>query len=156
MKNDEPDKARQEALPSWKNRDKTTVELTWKPTVAGVIDIIMGIIGILVSLSVGIILISCSRWWGFSSSEEALYWLISASFLAIGIMAIKGGKNALNREKWVWALIGSICTLVTPLVPLAIALDSPDYWLSVLIFGPVGTLGISAIVLTLLSKNEFG
>ena len=52
--------------------------------------------------------------------------------LFFGILALVGGIYAVQRKRWGWALTGSICALV-----------------------PTFVLGLAAVILTVLSRDEF-
>jgi hypothetical protein len=106
---------------------------TWKPIAAGVLDIICGTVGFLSNIFVMIVLR-----WGIHAVGEPLwillqYVLFVAPFV-IGGLALAGGIFATRRKRWILALAGSIAASINPY----------------LFF-----LGIAAIILTVLSKNEF-
>jgi hypothetical protein len=104
------------------------MEKTWKPTVAGVLTIIAGvleaIIGLLFAAGIGIL-----------GGVVGMGWLsiIFAPLIIFGIIAIVGGVCALRRRIWGLALAGSICALI----------------------GPWFLLGILAIIFVSLGKREF-
>jgi hypothetical protein len=104
------------------------MEKTWKPTVAGVLAIIAGalgvIIGVLFAGGVGVL-----------GGIFGMGWLsvIFAPLIILGIIAIVGGICALGRRIWGLALAGSICALI----------------------GPWFLLGILAIIFVSLGKREF-
>ena len=154
MKNNEsPEPTREEIIEKIKKRADVTIRKTWKPTVAGIIDIIMGICGLWGSLCLSALFIACSRYSGSTWSEDLFYWLITVSLLAGGLLAIVGGIYALKREKWVWALIGSICTAIVS-VGTRLIYSSDALRDEVAVYAAIG-VSILPIVLTLLSKNEF-
>ncbi len=120
------------------------MEKTWKPIVAGILDIISGIsslIGVL-AMIIAIVVTSSAAMdipgMVFPEIEAILGFVpiilsIIAGILAfVGILAIVGGIFALQRKNWGLALAGSIAAFL-PWLPL----------------------GIAAIVLTTLSKDEF-
>ena len=78
------------------------MEKTWKPPVTRIIDIIMGIWGLLFSLFLGALFMVCSRYSGSTPSEGLFYLLITFSLLVGGLLAVVEGIYALKREKWVW------------------------------------------------------
>jgi len=114
---------------------------TWKPTVAGILDIVAGSFGLILGL---LVVLGFAAFAIFSRSDttylQQLPGAITASVLItlaivsliISILAIVGGVYALKRKNWGLALAGSIAAF----------------------FGS-SPLGIAAIVLTALSKNEF-
>jgi hypothetical protein len=115
------------------------MEKTWKPTAAGVVSIIAGIIG----LGALIVMVLGSAFLQFIlqiASEPYQEIPALTSFtggivvvgLIIAALAIVGGIYALRRRIWGLALAGSICALVPFVIP-----------------------GILAIVFLSQSKNEF-
>ena len=127
---------------------ETTVQKTWKPTTAGILNIIAGvlsllgaigvIIGIIFFVSVGTQPFLTDMWGDLGDLGIGLNFLIillviGAIFSAIlGILPLLGGIYALQRKKWGLALAGSI---------VAILGSTP--------------LGIAATIFTALSKDEF-
>jgi hypothetical protein len=127
---------------------ETSVQKTWKPTVAGILNIIAGvfnllgaigvIIGIIVFVSVGVSPLFEEMWrelayLGIGLNFLIIIMVIFAIFSAIvGILPLLGGIYALQRKQWGLALTGSIAAILgsTP-------------------------LGIAATIFTALSKDEF-
>lgn len=117
---------------------------TWKPVVAGVLDIIEGVFGVLGCI--GFIIISIvfslnANQPGFTdydldpltASSAATLFLVIAIILAImSVLAIVGGIFAVRRKKWGFALAGSIAAAI-----------------------PGSILGILAVIFVGMSKNEF-
>ncbi len=121
------------------------MERTWKPTVAGILNIISGVsnlIGFVVIIIVIIIVSSSGEFIMkfipeevFPFSAEVIVTIIAliAVLLAIhGILPLVGGIYALQRKKWLWALIGSI----------------------VAIFG-AALFGVASTILVAMAKEEF-
>ena len=75
------------------------MERTWKPTTAGILCIIAGIIGVIP----GIVIMA-----------DSSIGMLGAPSIVLGIIAIIGGINALRRRGWGMALAGSICALFGP------------------------------------------
>jgi hypothetical protein len=98
---------------------------TWKPTAAGILSILTGAFS--VYYRSGLIIRGQS---GFG-----------AVGIVLGLIAIAGGISAIRRKAWRPALAGAAC-----------AIYPPHPW-GYLIWTPV--LGILAVVLVVLSKNEF-
>lgn len=113
---------------------------TWKPTVAGVLDIVSGVHGL---VGAGVLFALA----GLVSMEDFLprhghgypFFLTNALFTVLGLfqlfaglVAIIGGSFALQRSHWGWALAGAIGALFTSVV-----------W------------GIPSIILTAMSEPEF-
>lgn len=105
---------------------------TWMPTVAGILDIIAGSWGVILAL----IFIFIGGVLRFVPDIPPylfpIFTALSLPFAIVGILAIVGGIYALKRKIWGLALAGSIAA-----------------------FFPAWILGLTAIVLTALSKNEF-
>lgn len=117
------------------------MEKTWMPKVAGILDIVAGALGIIISFVLALVgalfpYLATSDPAEFHDFPAQLFaiWMIGwAVFLIVaGILAIVGGIYALRREKWGLALAGSIGAL----------------------FGS-SPLGVAAIIFTALSKKEF-
>ena len=108
------------------------VKKTWRPTVAGILNITLGGLSLFVLFlfAIGPMIIMPLNAGTFSLDLSLLLMVIPG--LAIEALAIVGGVFAIQRRKWRWALAGSIAA-----------------------FFPSWPLGIAAIVLTILSKNEF-
>lgn len=109
------------------------IKKTRKPTVAGILDIIIGclILGILFIFSIGPMIIEPVQA-GLFPFNLSLSFFIVVPAIIIASLAIISGIFAIQRRKWRWALAGSIAAAIGP---------TP--------------LGIAAIVLVALSKNEF-
>ena len=111
---------------------EAAVKKTWMPTVAGILDIVVGSLSLFVLLlfAIGPMIITPLNE-GILSLNLPLFFMVIPG-LAIEALAIVGGVFAIQRRKWRWAPAGSIAA-----------------------FFPSWPLGIAAIVLTILSKNEF-
>jgi hypothetical protein len=103
------------------------MEKTWKSTVAGILSIIAGAIGMIIGIVVAAV--GGIGWFFWMPWFSA----IAAPIIVVGIIAIVGGIYALRREVWGLALAGSICALI----------------------GPWFVLGILAIIFVSLGKREF-
>ncbi|MFO7773097.1 MAG: hypothetical protein R6V59_04050 [Dehalococcoidia bacterium] len=104
------------------------MERTWKPTTAGILCIIAGVIEVIWGLAAAIV-------GGIGGTLIGAGWLaaIGGPLIVFGIIAIVGGAYALKRRVWGLALAGSIFAL----------------------FGPWAILGILAIIFVSLGKGEF-
>ncbi len=123
-----------------------TASKTWKPTVAGILNIVGGALFILGAIAVllGILFfIPISRstgpgpvpeigGWMIPGNLEAILVIAAIYFLTVGILPIIGGIYALRRKKWGLALAGSIAA----------------------IFGS-SVMGILATIFTAMSRDEF-
>jgi len=108
------------------------MEKTSKPTVAGILDIISGALGLIsaICLFIGIGVVGSQP--DVPGFVLGILWGMSFPTAIVGILALVGGIYAVQRKKWGWALTGSIA--------------------AILIFLP---LGIVATILAAMSKNEF-
>jgi len=111
---------------------ETAVQKTWKPTTAGILNIVAGSLslGVLFLFAIGPMIIMPVKAGTFSLEFSLLLMVIPG--LAIEALAIVGGIFAIQRRRWRWALAGSIAAAIMPL-----------------------PLGIASIIFTVLSKNEF-
>ena len=109
------------------------------PIVAGILDIISGVLSLLAFL--GLLIASITTGWvavdlagwipGMGIAVTVVVVLTVVSFI-VGSLALVGGIYALQRKNWGLALTGSVFALV-----------------------PLFALGLAAIILTAISKNEF-
>jgi len=108
------------------------VKKTWMPIIAGILDIVTGslILSILFLFAIGPMIIEPVRVGTFHFDLSLLFMVIPA--MTIVVLAIVCGIFAIQRRKWGWALAGSIAAAIVPF-----------------------PLGIVAIILLVLSKNEF-
>ena len=101
---------------------------TAKPAVAGLLTLVAGIVNLLVG---------SGAWRRAALAERVLVRLALHGFgffaVVFGILAIIGGILALNRKAWGMGLTGSILSL----------------------FPPATILGIPAIILLAMSRDEF-
>ena len=108
------------------------IKRTRKPLIAGTLDIIIGILTLIV-LSIFAIspLIITPVQEGIIPYDLSLSFIIIPAII-IASLAIIGGVFAIQRKNWKWALAGSIAAAINPI-----------------------PLGIGAIILLALSRNEF-
>ena len=125
---------------------EANVQSTWKPIVAGILDIVGGalsafgfigtIVGILffipVATSVGSGPVPEIDQWLFPGVLETILVIAAIYLLIVSVVPIIGGIYALQRKKWGLALAGSI----------------------VAIFGST-LFGILATIFTAMAKDEF-
>src|SRR4030042_1364624 len=114
---------------------------TWMPKVAGILDIVAGAFGLLMTCFMALWFTAFSffmrsdpgEFHDFPASFMAIFMIPFAVFMsAAGILAIIGGVYALRRKKWGLALAGSIGALFSQLA-----------------------LGVVACIFTVMGKNEF-
>jgi len=107
------------------------VKKTSLPLIAGILNITIGVIILIMLLIFAIIPAFLPVNIGHVEAGMLLF-LILPGFI-IGVLALAGGIFAIRRKRWGWALAGSIATAINPL-----------------------PLGIIAVILVVLSKKEFG
>ncbi len=114
------------------------MEKTKKPTVAGVFNIITGALGIIGAIGMFIGFYIVIGGWGIPGLEAIpgfvpgiILWAAVPSLL-IAVLALVGGIFAVQRKQWRWALAGSIAAIFSLII-----------------------LGIPAVILVAISKNEF-
>jgi len=111
---------------------------TWKPTVAGILNVIAGVFGLLgglVLVVLGSVGSEFLAYLGCGMPQLAPFAFLLATgvpLLILGILALIGGIYALRRKIWGLALAGSIATVL---------------------FSQL--LGILAIIFIALSEEEF-
>jgi len=137
------------------------MEKTWKPKVAGILNIIVGSQCLIAGSGIFLFGIACSsflRNFGDSSSVLAFFSAIALPLFIVGTLAVRGGLYALKRKRWGLALAGSIAAFLS-LFSLRLAIIIAfvaRWWNPEDVFFLSGLLlGIAAIVFTALSKNEF-
>ncbi|MFC1970546.1 hypothetical protein ACFLV0_01220 [Chloroflexota bacterium] len=114
------------------------MEKTNKPTVAGVFLIITGALGILGAIGSFIGFSVVSGGWGIPGMGAIPAFVPSIVLgsgifiLIVGALALIGGIFAVQRKQWGWALAGSIAAIFSLII-----------------------LGIPAVILVAISKNEF-
>jgi hypothetical protein len=107
---------------------------TIKPIVAGSLNIISGIICLLVLAILVVIIISVSTpgYQTLPFNVRAAFWFITLPLAIAGVLSLVGGVFCILRRHWGLALAGSISSLL-----------------------PILVLGIAAIPLIVLSREEF-
>ena len=104
---------------------------TCKATAAGVVDVISGCFGVFCAISLVIPIVILEVLVEASHAEQILI-AIAIMCAITGVLAIIGGAFALKRKLWALALAGSIASIF-----------------------PCFPLGIAAVILTALSRDEF-
>jgi len=108
---------------------------TWRPTTAGILNIVAGVIGLIVGIVLAAIhgAMSSMAWmFGFGAMGTAPFIAGATIAIIFGIVAILGGVYSLRRKIWGLALAGSI-----------------------LAFFLVFFLGIPSIIFVAQAKKEF-
>jgi len=120
------------------------LEKTWKPTVAGILNIVSGAVGLIAVFGLMIAIAITGGSVNFPGKEDiprfvpSLLTVIAAPLAVFSVLSLIGGIYALQRKIWGLALTGSI-TAIFASIPLLGGL-------------PVGIL---ATILIALSKGEF-
>lgn len=109
-------------------------EKTWMPLTAGILTIVSAAMKLITAIgaAIGLTIYTTGSDCSIGISETAILIGIMVPFLVLGIVALIGGIYALRRKKWGMALAGSIAA-----------------------FLPSGIIGVVAIILVSISKNEF-
>jgi len=125
---------------------------TWKPIAAGIMGVIVG--GLQVPFAFLIFIGS-----GFRGPLGVKEYIIFVMMALFAFFAIVGGINHLRRTKWPLAMAGSIAVffsfawfMLRDVISWFLQTTSEIYWIELVLLLP----GIVAIVLTALSKKEFG
>ena len=117
---------------------------TWKPIVAGIINLVVGVFTLLgtfitavliVGISGGVLAISrvyelIPLW--LSGFLQGFSIITAILLIIVSVLPIAGGVYSLQRKNWPWALTGSIVAILSSVV-----------------------LGIASTILIALSKDEF-
>ncbi len=111
------------------------MERTWKPTTAGILNIVAGVMGVLLGIGVAVLvqvvtLVAGAYIPGLPSGP--VFALIGVPLIILGIVAIVGGIFSLRRRIWGLAYAGGICALLLTFI-----------------------LGILSITFVSLGKGEF-
>ena len=120
------------------------MEKTWKPTVAGILNIVSGALGLLAVAGLIIAIVVTSGAADLPGTEEIPHFVsglltgIAVSLAIFSILSLVGGIYEVQRKIWGLALAGSISSIFA----------------SIPILGGL-PVGITATVLTALSKGEF-
>jgi hypothetical protein len=100
------------------------MEKTWRPTAAGILNIISGAMNALgfIALIIAIVALDSGSWlWQYVRPEElpfvlgfvqALLIFFAVLALVETVLPIVGGVYALQRRRWGWALAGSIIAIL--------------------------------------------
>jgi len=113
---------------------------TAMPIVAGVLNIVHAVFGLLCLLGLIIAIITITsagtafpyHMWGAQAVPLAVLWGIAIPCAVSSVLSLLGGIYALQRKKWGLALAGSIAAIY-----------------------PTFVVGTVAVILVALSKNEF-
>jgi putative membrane protein len=107
---------------------------TAMPTIAGIMNIVIGAINLfgVVGVAIAIAIVWSNRVW-IDWTAITVLWIVFAVLLVFGLPSLIGGIYALQRKNWGLALTGSIASFIT--------------W---------NFIGLIPLILLALSKNEFG
>ena len=111
---------------------EAAVKKTWKPIIAGILDIVAGglSLGVLFIFAIGPMIVMPLQVGTIHFDLSLLLMVVPG--LTIEALAIVGGVFAIQRRRWGWAVTGSIAASIIP-----------------------APLGIVAIIFTFLAKKEF-
>jgi hypothetical protein len=111
----------------------------WMPVVAGILTLIAGVTKLLAFLGVliAVIFMPASAYSSLDNAPHMMWsanWMIAimVPLLVLGVLAVIGGVYMLQRRMWGMALVGGIAALI-----------------------PNSLLGIAAVVLIAISKDQF-
>ena len=137
---------------------ETKAGKTWRPVVAGILDILAGVFsmsGTLLSIYFAISIVSGRSRLDRELREisrvfpEVLVFL-SIVLLVVAIFLVVGGIFSIRRKNWTVAATGSLAAIV-----FAILAGIPLVNYSVLAVAALAALGLGSLILTLGSKQEF-
>lgn len=120
------------------------METTWKPIVAGVLNVTVGVVTLMGTFFMAMLLVGIGGgilaigriadlipFW-FSVSVEGFLVIAAIILVVLSALPLWGGIYAIQRKNWGWALIGSILAIFSSAI-----------------------VGIISTVLISLSKDEF-
>lgn len=112
---------------------------SWKPTVAGILEIVAGALQIIGGLSVVLVAGLFAGGMGLGDIPGAFFLVplpligaIGIPLILLGVVSLIGGISALQRKRWGMALAGGICALLFSTL-----------------------VGVLSIVFVVLSRDEF-
>jgi len=115
------------------------MDKTPMPVVAGILNIVSAALGLIAfiglliaAVAVGTTAIDITGWIPGLGVALSVLIVLAVVSLVTAVFALIGGIFALQRTKWGWVLAGSVCDLL-----------------------PSFVLGVAAIVLTTISRDEF-
>ena len=119
------------------------MQKTWKPTAAGILEIVSGAVGLVAVIGLMIAIGVTGGFYipGTESIPRFVPYLLTGIAIPLAILSglsLTGGIYALQRKLWGWALAGSISAILCS-IPLLGGLP----------------VGITATIFVALSKNEF-
>ena len=119
------------------------MEKTWKPTLAGVLEIVSGAVGLVAVIGISIAIRVTENFYipGIENIPRfvpSLLTAITVPLVVFSLLSLAGGICALQRKLWGLALAGSISAIFCS-IPLLGGLP----------------IGITATVLIAISKKEF-
>jgi ABC-type branched-subunit amino acid transport system permease subunit len=91
--------------------DKTRT-ITWKPIVAGVLELVSGIAWIIGAFVFALLLISRTFYLGDMEDPSTMtrFWIATILLLVPGLLALIGGGAALNRRNPTISIVGAACS----------------------------------------------
>jgi VIT1/CCC1 family predicted Fe2+/Mn2+ transporter len=114
----------------YRQRVSIKVKQTGKSTAAGVLNLVSGFLSLIGAISLVIPIFVYNRVGG--SFLDPIFFTAAIILAVTGILGLLGGISALRRKTWGLALAGSIASIF-----------------------PCFPLGIAAVILTALSRDEF-
>ena len=119
------------------------MEKTWKPVVAGILDIVSGAVGLIAVLGL-VIAVYITGGCAIPGTEDvplfvpSLLTSIAITLAVFSMLSLVGGVYSLQRKLWGLALVGSVSAIFAS-IPLLGGLP----------------VGITATILASLSRDEF-
>ena len=118
----------------------------WMPIIAGILDVLSGVF----QLMAAVFFLSMSNVDVMVGRLEEIYPII-ITLILFALLAVIGGIYNIRRTKWPLAITGSIAaSIFLPLMLYFVIWGTVFQWLLFML------PGIIAIILTVLSKKEFG
>ena len=99
------------------NNTPSPTNITWMPTVSGVISLFAGVLNL---VTVIFLVVAIIMTWSPGDAQIEVGMLASFWLLITGMLGVIGGIYSLRHDRWGLALAGSIASIPTPMFNLGV------------------------------------
>ena len=132
------------------NDSNSTIRKTWRPIAAGIFNILLGVVNIILGLFVAFLVTVLSAMFG----GRAIAGIAGLPLVILGIVAVIGGIFSIIRKSWWTALAGAICGIIFPVIIFILLVVR--YSVSALVNDmPLLVMGILSLIFLTNSRVEF-